>query len=62
MVDTSVGAIQFGVPPETIKDHMSLGREVPQHYVIPEDPFVRDFGPSQGLNIGEFEVRACCRS
>lgn len=55
VVESSVGPIQFGLPPESIKDHMSLKREVPTHFVIPADPFVRQIGPSQGLNVGEFE-------
>lgn len=34
VVKTSEGLIQFGMPPETIKDSMKLGTEVPTTYVV----------------------------
>lgn len=37
--DTSIGAIQFGAPPETIKDSMSLNRAVPTFYIAPKNLF-----------------------
>lgn len=55
VVDTPIGPIQFGIPPETIKDHMALGLPVPTTFVVPVEPFKRDIGPSQGLNIAECE-------
>lgn len=38
-VRSSVGPIQIGSPPETIKDSMSLGLEVPVWYVVPPERF-----------------------
>ena len=35
LVETSVGYIQFGSPPETIKDTMMLPRSAPQIFVLP---------------------------
>ena len=35
-VRTSAGFVQFGLPPETIKDSMSMGLDVPCHFVIPQ--------------------------
>ncbi|HVO32186.1 MAG TPA: cAMP/cGMP-dependent 3',5'-cyclic-AMP/GMP phosphodiesterase [bacterium] len=51
---TSAGPIQFGIPPETIKDSMSLGLQVPQIYVVPHEPFDR----RRALNVSEFEFPA----
>eukprot|EP00924_Labyrinthula_sp_SR-Ha-C_P003287 snap_masked-scaffold_15-processed-gene-5.1-mRNA-1 protein AED:0.09 eAED:0.15 QI:0/0/0/1/1/1/6/0/889 len=49
----SVGSavMQFGCPPETIKDSMRLGLEVPQFYVA----FGEIFSSSLGINIAELE-------
>ena len=54
-MDTVLGPLQFGIPPETIKDHMVAKREVPTYYVLPTDAFMRRIGPTQGLNVAEFE-------
>ena len=55
-VDTKgVGRIQFGIPPETIKDSMQLGIEVPRVYIVPAERFCRDMGPALGINLAEFE-------
>ena len=43
--------LQFGMPPETIKDAMDLGIEVPSTFVI----FGELFDRARGLSIGEFE-------
>ncbi|KAH9253616.1 hypothetical protein BASA81_008452 [Batrachochytrium salamandrivorans] len=51
LVKTSLGLIQFGIPPETIKDVLQLGLEVPQHYVVPRDRFDN----LVGLNMCELE-------
>ena len=40
-IRTSAGPIQFGVPPETIKDVMSLKLDVPVMYVLPQELFDR---------------------
>ena len=60
MVSTSIGPIQFGMPPETIKDHMTLGLEIPAHYIVPPASFYRVVGPTQGINVAEFEFPAYC--
>mmetsp|Transcript_916 Transcript_916/g.2529 ORF Transcript_916/g.2529 Transcript_916/m.2529 type:complete len:1171 (-) Transcript_916:46-3558(-) len=51
---TSVGAVQIGSPPETIKDAMALGLSVPTHFIIPLERFsLRD-----GLSVSEVEFPA----
>ena len=60
VVNTSIGPIQFGMPPETIKDHMALGLEIPAHYIVPTACFNRAVGPTQGINVAEFEFPAYC--
>lgn len=51
----AVGRVQFGIPPETIKDSMRLGLDVPRVYIVPAERFCRDIGPALGLNLAEFE-------
>ena len=53
-VTTKLGAIQFGMPPETIKDALNLGLEVPHFYVIPK----QRFNLQMGLSVAEFEFPA----
>ena len=53
-VRTSAGAIQFGVPPETIKDVMKLGLELPAVFVVPHELFDR----RRGVNVAECEFPA----
>ena len=53
-VRTSAGAIQIGIPPETIKDVMELKLDVPVAYVLPRDLFDR----RRGLSVAEFEFPA----
>lgn len=53
-VKTSAGAIQFGMPPETVKDVMALGLDVPLLYVLPRELFDR----RRGLSVAEFEFPA----
>eukprot|EP00899_Mesostigma_viride_P025510 jgi/Mesvir1/6143/Mv00844-RA.1 len=53
-VKVSCGGVQFGCPPETIKDSMALGLDPPQFYVLPKDMFVR----SVGISVAEFEFPA----
>ena len=55
---SSVGRIQFGIPPETIKDSMRLGLDVPRVYIVPVDRFCREMGPALGINMAEFEFPA----
>ena len=52
------GYVQFGIPPETIKDSMKLGLEVPSVYIVPVDRFCRELGPALGVNLAEFEFPA----
>lgn len=54
VVTTSAGPIQFGCPPETIKDHMALGLTVPTYYVVPKERFDR----ARGVNVSEVEFPA----
>jgi len=54
----AVGRIQFGIPPETIKDSMLMGMEVPRVYIVPTDCFCSDLGPALGINLAEFEFPA----
>ena len=43
-VHTKHGAVQFGIPPETIKDPLRLGLETPSIYVVPKERFNLKFG------------------
>lgn len=60
VVQTEIGLVQFGMPPETIKDTMELGLGIPAYYVVPTERFSRRIGPSQGVNLAEFEFPAYC--
>lgn len=53
-VQTSAGPIQFGIPPETIKDSMAAGLPVPTVYVVPRELFDR----RRGVNVSECEFPA----
>lgn len=53
-VRTSLGPIQIGMPPETIKDVMELELDVPIAYVLPRELFDR----RRGLSVAEFEFPA----
>jgi Metallo-beta-lactamase superfamily len=55
---SSVGRIQFGIPPETIKDSMMLGIEVPRIYIVPTERFCSEWGTALGINLAEFEFPA----
>jgi hypothetical protein len=54
IVPTSIGNIQIGMPPDTVKDSITLGVEIPIYYVVPAKRF--DF--TACLNISEFEFPA----
>lgn len=54
IVPTSVGNIQIGMPPDTVKDSILLGLDIPVYYVVPAKRF--DF--TACLNISEFEFPA----
>lgn len=51
VVETSVGYIQFGSPPETIKDTMFLPRSTPQIFVLPN----KCFHVTKGISVAELE-------
>ncbi len=51
LVDSSAGYIQFGAPPETLKDTKLLPQGVPQIFILPHD----HFHPSQGISMAEVE-------
>lgn len=54
IVRTSAGLVQFGAPPETIKDALALGLEVPRIYVLPGTWFSR----ARGATCAELEFPA----
>lgn len=54
LIKTKIGYIQIGMPPETIKDSLLLGIEVPQHFVISSNKFDRQYC----INTCEFEFPA----
>ena len=51
-VHTPAGPVQFGMPPETIKDSMSLGLTLPAFFVVPKERF----NLAAGINVAEFGV------
>ena len=51
LVDTPSGPIQFGSPPETIKDTMVRDHGVPQVFVLPTN----FFSWQKGLSVAELE-------
>ena len=51
VVPTSVGHIQFGSPPETIKDTMRLPEKVPKIFVLPGETF----NVEKGIAVAELE-------
>jgi CRP-like cAMP-binding protein/glyoxylase-like metal-dependent hydrolase (beta-lactamase superfamily II) len=53
-VPTSAGAVQIGIPPETIKDVMAQKLTLPELYVVPR----RLFDRKRGLSVAEFEFPA----
>lgn len=58
METQAVGCVQFGIPPETIKDSMNMGLSVPSVYIVPVERFCREMGPALGVNLAEFEFPA----
>jgi hypothetical protein len=49
---------QFGIPPETIKDSIRLGLDVPSIYIVPIERFCRETGATLGINVAEVEFPA----
>ncbi|CAK4589622.1 unnamed protein product [Aphanomyces euteiches] len=60
IVSTSLGPVQYGIPPETIKDSMVLGLPVPMYFIVPSEPFTKSLGSNMGVNVAEFEFPAYC--
>ncbi|RHY33488.1 hypothetical protein DYB32_001605 [Aphanomyces invadans] len=60
IVSTSIGPVQYGIPPETIKDSMAMGLPVPMYFVVPSEPFTKTLGSNMGVNVAEFEFPAYC--
>lgn len=66
LIRTSEGPVQFGVPPETIKDTMRMPDGVPQTFVVPRKMFYLDRGISTAelefpLYFNFFVMRRKCR-
>ena len=53
-VHTPAGPVQFGMPPETIKDSMRLGLTLPAFFIVPKERF----NLQAGINVAEFEFPA----
>lgn len=51
LINTSIGYVQFGIPPETLKDSMTMGFSVPEYYIIPD----KTFDWNDGISLMEFE-------
>ncbi|MGL1892253.1 MAG: cAMP/cGMP-dependent 3',5'-cyclic-AMP/GMP phosphodiesterase [Spirochaetaceae bacterium] len=51
IIDTELGYIQFGAPPETIKDTMMMPKGVPNIFVILD----KMFDPDKGISLAEIE-------
>lgn len=51
---TKVGSIQFSIVPETLKDSINLGLEVPSIFIVPQHRFDKRFC----LSVAEFEFPA----
>jgi ribonuclease BN (tRNA processing enzyme) len=51
LVMTSIGAVQFGAPPETLKDALRAGLQVPSIFVMPRTWFSK----RRGLTVAELE-------
>lgn len=54
LLPSSIGYLQFGAVPETIKDTMEMPGGVPRHFIVPP----RLFAPDRGMNLAELEFPA----
>ena len=54
VVFTKIGPIQFGIPPESVKDALKLGIEVPTYYIIPTSKWDKIYN----VSVAEFEFPA----
>src|SRR5262245_34003872 len=51
IVETSAGLVQIGAPPETLKDSLAAGLDVPSTFVLPETWVNR----RRGVTVAEVE-------
>ncbi len=51
LIDTSIGYVQIGSPPETVKDTMLYEKGVPRIFCLPKNFFHRD----KGISVAEIE-------
>lgn len=51
IIRTKIGNIQYGIPPETLKDALTQNVEVPEYYIVPDQTFDKQ----TGINLMEFE-------
>ena len=51
LIDTSIGYIQVGSPPETVKDTIYMDKSVPNIFCTPKHFFNRD----KGISVAEIE-------
>jgi hypothetical protein len=54
IIQTPIGNIQLGMPPDTVKDSICMGIEIPEYYIVPS----RKFDSRVCLNVSEFEFPA----
>lgn len=54
VINTKIGNIQFGMPPETIKDSIVQKIDIPNMFVIP----TRHYSKESFINVAEFEFPA----
>lgn len=54
VVFTRIGPIQFGIPPESVKDALTLNIEVPTYYIIPTSKWDKIYN----VSVAEFEFPA----
>jgi hypothetical protein len=61
VLNTKIGPIQFGMPPETVKDSINMGLEIPTFYIIPTKRYIFAsfrFDKKYGISVAEFEFPA----
>ena len=51
LIKTKAGNIQYGIPPETVKDSLSIGEQVPEYFIVPQERF----NWTDGITLMEFE-------
>ncbi|KAL4426292.1 hypothetical protein ABPG74_006549 [Tetrahymena malaccensis] len=54
IIKTSIGNVQYGFPPETVKDSINMQLKVPTHFIVPSQRFDKQ----ANLNVAEFEFPA----